>query len=469
MPNTYTELRRTVVGTATSSVTLDLTGISGYTDLVMVYAPLGSTNTVTHSMRLNGDTASNYSYTAIRGDGSSASSFRASNQTSLTMYPQDYDNTTVPSVIIVNFQNYANTTTFKTILWRAGMSAGGQGTSAIVGLWRKTPEAITSITLTSTGNFAVGSTFSLYGIANADQGAAKATGGIITEDSQYWYHTFGASGAFIPKQSLTCDYIIVGGGGGGGGGVSAAGVGGGGGAGGLRAFTSQSFTATTYNVTVGAGGTTTSASNGVNGVNSTFNGSTAAGGGGGASWNSGGSGQSNGSAGGSGGGAGQLYGGGDTVLGGAGNTPSTSPSQGNRGGNGTTASGGNYSGCGGGGAVANGTDVTVSGAVVAYTTGGAGSDSYSSWGLATGTGHNVSGTVYYAGGGGGSGVGSASSGALYVQGGNGGGGAGSWKLTGSRTAGTAGLAVTGGGGGGGGESIAAGNGGSGVVIVRYAK
>jgi hypothetical protein len=42
-------------------------------------------------------------------------------------------------------------------------------------------------------------TATLYGIANADQGAAKATGGIITEDSQYWYHTFGASSAFIPN------------------------------------------------------------------------------------------------------------------------------------------------------------------------------------------------------------------------------------------------------------------------------
>ena len=469
MPNTYVALRTETVAVATNTITFSLSGISGYTDLVLVANTIIASGSgfPECSLRFNSDTGANYSNTYLLGTGSSAASGRSPN---FTYADCGYlsANSGNPNTRIINIMNYANTTTNKTVISR-GSSDNGAQVIAYANLWRNTA-AITSITIfTQTGNYDVGSTFSLYGIANADQGAAKATGGMITEDSQYWYHTFAASGAFIPKQSLTCDYVIVGGGGGGGGGTGAAGVGGGGGAGGYRAFASESFTATTYNVTVGAGGTTTSASNGVNGVSSVFNGNTAAGGGGGASWNSGGSGQSNGSAGGSGGGAGQLYGGGDTVLGGAGNTPSTSPSQGNRGGNGTTASGGNYSGCGGGGATANGTDVTVSGAVVAYTTGGNGSSAHSSWGIAAGVGHNVNGTVYFAGGGGGSGVGSASSGAIYVQGGFGGGGAGSWKLTGSRTAGTAALASTGGGGGGGGESVTAGNGGSGVVIIRYSK
>ena len=166
MTVTYEAIASETLISAQSSVTIGSGGTipQTYTDLVLVYAPLGSTNTVTHSMRVNGDTASNYSLTGMRGDGASAISYRASNATSWTMYPNDYDNTTVPNVITVNFQNYTNATTFKTILWRAGLSAGGQGVSAQVGLWRKTPEAITSITLTSTGNFAIGSTFSLYGI-----------------------------------------------------------------------------------------------------------------------------------------------------------------------------------------------------------------------------------------------------------------------------------------------------------------
>ena len=430
MPNTYTELRRTVVGTATPTVTFDLTGISGYTDLVMVYAPLGSTNTVTHSMRLNGDTASNYSYSAIRGDGSSASSFRASNQTSLTMYPQDYDNTTVPSVIIVNFQNYANTTTFKTILWRAGMSASGQGTSALVGLWRKTPEAITSITLTSTGNFAVGSTFSLYGIANADQGAAKATGGIITEDSQYWYHTFGASGAFIPKQSLTCDYLILAGGGGGGNYN-----GGGGGGGGGYISGTGSFTATTYNITIGGGGASASAQ----GSNSTFNSLTAVGGGGGAGGGAGGAGTTGGSGGGGGGTTGATSG-----------LASSASGQGFAGGNAYYDGSNTRRGGGGGGATTVGVAATSS-------TNGAGNGG-------TGLTSSINGfSIVYAAGGGGGGHGTDSSAGLGTTNVSGNGG----STAANPTNGT--VNTGGGGGGGGGDRNVIGTGGSGVVIVRYAK
>lgn len=164
--NTYEAIATNTLGSAAASVTFSSIP-STYTDLVLVYAPLASSNTTTHTMTINSDSSSNYSLTQLRGDGSSAASSRQSNQSSFVMYPQDYDNTSIPSVIIVNIQNYTNTTTYKTLLWRAGMSAVGQGTSALVGLWRKTPEAVTSLTLTSSNNFAIGSTFSLYGIAAA--------------------------------------------------------------------------------------------------------------------------------------------------------------------------------------------------------------------------------------------------------------------------------------------------------------
>jgi hypothetical protein len=62
--------------------------------------------------------------------------------------------------------NYANTTTYKTAISRGSESVNG--VMAIVVLWRKTPEAITSILLKpSTGNFDIGSTFTLYGIKAA--------------------------------------------------------------------------------------------------------------------------------------------------------------------------------------------------------------------------------------------------------------------------------------------------------------
>ena len=65
----------------------------------------------------------------------------------------------------ISIQNYANATTYKSVLIRSGAATGE--TNAIVGLWRST-NAITSINLYATaGQWAAGSTFTLYGIKSA--------------------------------------------------------------------------------------------------------------------------------------------------------------------------------------------------------------------------------------------------------------------------------------------------------------
>ena len=441
MPNTYVALRtETVAGSAASSITFSLSGISGYTDLVIV-GQYGSTVTEDYlRMQFNSDTTPNYSSTRIDGNGSSARSTRTANQNYVFLDWNSSCENALTKMTRVNIMNYANTTTFKTVLVRGDRATATTptytGTEAIVGLWRKTPEAITSIVLTmQTGNIAIGSTFSLYGIANADQGAAKATGGIITEDSQYWYHTFGASGAFVPKQSLTCDVLVVAGGGGGG--NAAAGntyAGGGGGAGGYQIATAQTVS-TLQNITVGAGGAI-----GTVGNNSVFSTTTSAGGGLGAN---GSLAVANGGAGGSGGAGTNGGTGGAASPAGQGNAGATSSS--------TWGSSG-----GGGGAGAAGSNVTSQ-------TGGAGG---------AGLTNSLSGfSVTYAGGGGGGGY---SSGGFTPggAGGAGGGGAGG-ASAGTGLSGTAGTPNTGGGGGGsggGGSGGASGaEGGSGIVIVRYAK
>ena len=447
MPNTYVALRtNTVTGSAVASVVFDLTGISGYTDLVLVAT--GTATALTNlSLRFNGDTTSNYSRTMLYGNGSTATSYRVANYSGIPL--GDFDTSQI-ATHIVNIQNYNNATTFKTVLARWNNNAGTYASlGATASLWRKTPEAITSITIyADSGNLNVGSTFSLYGIANADQGAAKATGGIITEDSQYWYHTFGASGAFIPKQSLTCDILSVAGGGGGG----SYSAGGGAGAGGLLLLTSQSLASgVSQNVTVGAGGAGSTVENvaSTNGVNSQFAALTAAVGGG-----SGGSGSDvstafwkTGGNGGSGGG-----GGGRTSI--AGGTQTSG--QGFAGGRASsTATSGDGAGGGGGGAGAAG---ATGGAATAGGNGGDGSSTYSSWLSITGVGvlNSSDNLIYIAGGGGGNGVGT---GATQGTGGKGGGGA----------VGAAGVVNTGGGGGATGAGQAGKAGGSGVVIVRYLK
>ena len=458
MPNTYVALKtNTVTGSAVASVVFDLTGISGYTDLVLVAT--GTATALTNlSLRFNGDTTSNYSRTMLYGNGSTATSYRVANYSGIPL--GDFDTSQI-ATHIVNIQNYNNATTFKTVLARWNNNAGTYASlGATASLWRKTPEAITSITIyADSGNLNVGSTFSLYGIANADQGAAKATGGIITEDSQYWYHTFGASGAFIPKQSLTCDILQVAGGGSGGGYA-----GGGGGAGGLLYYASQSLTATSYNITVGAGAAGGVSSPG-NGNPSQFASLTASAGGGYGAIGGGvttyGS-----SAGGSGGGGGSSA---ATIAGSA-----ASPSgQGFAGGNGGGA-GGNYVGGGGGGSGAVG-ETAASQTPVNAPKGGDGLSTYSSWVIATSMGEVVNGVGYIAGGGGGS----KSNNATPVEtnrsfGGYGGGGRGAVMIfTGASTTDPEpGKVNSGGGGGGGGfvsNSLTCSAGGSGVVIVRYAK
>jgi hypothetical protein len=439
MPNTYVALDQVTVGTAVSTVTFSSIN-QNYTDLVLVVSAAASSFANDLAIRIgNGsvDSGSNYSNTILTGNGSSAQSVRNTNQTSI--FPGYYAGPTTTlgnSNQIIHFMNYANTTTNKTILSRSNVASGG--VDANVNLWRSTV-AINTIELRIIGNnIAAGSTFSLYGIANADQNAALATGGIISEDATHWYHTFGASGAFVPKQALTCDVLVVAGGGGGGANGGAVGPGGGG-AGGLIGLSAQSLSVTSYPVTVGAGGVGGTAAYPTNGNNSVFNSNTAVGGG---------------------------YG--QTVQGGAWRAAQNGGSGGGGGistvGNGTTGQGrnggGNYSG-GGGGAFALGGDGNGTGSVGGNGGQGATFNSIvgtttgpfsfiNAMGAATGTGQLSSGNYYYAGGGG----------AWNGSGGLGGG---------AGTNGT-GTANTGGGGGGcDGTGGTKGAGGSGVVIIRYPK
>jgi hypothetical protein len=435
--NTYVALDKVTVGTATPSITFSSIP-STYTDLIVVASVTVATAGGNMVLTVNGDTTSGlYSKTQIEGTGSSAISGRTSGANSIGLDSNMGEDTTNPSIHILQLMNYANTSVFKTVLHRQAASwTANPGTAARVGLWRNT-NAITSITLSNGGtNISVGSTFSLYGIAASSVGA-KATGGTIFSDSQYYYHTFNASGTFTPTQSISADCLVVAGGGGG--------AHGGGGAGGLLAFTGQSLTATGYTVTVGAGGAGSASVKGTTGADSQFGALTLVKGGGGAGI--GAIGLQAGLTGGSGGGGAPL--GAGTGAGG-----SATSGQGNAGGTSGTGAG-TYPGGGGGGAgAAGGTGVNATGGGA----GGVGSSTYSSWGVATGIGQNVSGTYYLAGGGG------AGSDSGAGAGGLGGGGAGA---SGTSTAGTANT----GGGGGGSSNAGAGsaNGGSGVVIVRYAK
>ena len=161
MTATYEAIATTTLGSAQSSVTFS--SISGsYTDLVGIVVGQSSASG-NLLVELNSDTGSNYSATILFGDGTSADSARTTNATSINI--GDIDQNAI-SNNIVNFQNYSNATTYKTLLGRGNR----QPTSVVakVGLWRST-SAITTIKFSLSGGatFNSGSTFTLYGIKAA--------------------------------------------------------------------------------------------------------------------------------------------------------------------------------------------------------------------------------------------------------------------------------------------------------------
>jgi len=280
-----------------------------------------------------------------------------------------------------------------------------------------------------------------------------ATGGTVTESSDYKIHTFTGDGCFVvscggnPSGSVSVDYLVVAGGGGGG-----SDAGGGGGAGGYRESSGAAsgcytvsplgacvaalpVSVTTYPVTVGGGG----GSNTI-GSNSIFSTITSAGGGTGngsppTTFRNGGS----------------AGGGRYSDPGGTGNTPPVSPPQGNSGGN-SIPPFGFFGGGGGGGATASGSTTTPSGAG----NGGAGGTS------------SINGTPTARAGGGGGG-GGAPGGSTVAGSGAAGGGNGSPGYNPSND-GFPATINTGSGGGAGGDGAApkvGGAGGSGIVIIRY--
>jgi hypothetical protein len=289
-----------------------------------------------------------------------------------------------------------------------------------------------------------------------------ATGGTITTSGNFKIHSFTGDGCFVIScggnsvGSNTVDYLVVAGGGGGAGTDPA----GGGGAGGYRTNypscdSGLSILASTYPITVGAGGSGGSAwpgTTGTRGSNSVFSTITSTGGGAGAGNDCGTIDPE--APGGSGGGGGRV----SSPSGfGAGNTPPVSPPQGNPGGYGLNLSspGPNTDfGGGGGGASANGGPAIPS----RGGNGGAGSP------------NSITGSsVTYSGGG------SGGKRSTYGTGGSGGAGGGG----GTCGSGGSGSSNTGGGGSGGygltspsppyspGDDRAGFSGGSGIVIIRY--
>jgi hypothetical protein len=116
-------------------------------------------------IRFNGDTASNYAWHDVYGDGASAITEATANASAIAMAYSS--STTSYTGFVYDILDYTSTTKNKTVRGLEGRDTNGGGAIALhSGLWFKTPEAITSIDIfvATSSNIRVNSQFSLYGV-----------------------------------------------------------------------------------------------------------------------------------------------------------------------------------------------------------------------------------------------------------------------------------------------------------------
>lgn len=270
----------TISNTTTNSLDIPLSSYQNYSNLKIVMSGKTTAAAITVLKFNNTSGGTDYSYTWVGGDGSSASSNRGVNQPAIFITNVGHWNNN-PCNLIININGYSKNNVSKTLISRANNGAG-LGVDTTTGIWRSTaPITSVQIYLDRAEYWTVGTTISVYGIGSASIGA-KATGGAIYSDTDYVYHVFGSTGAFAPTQSLTADILVVGGGGGGGIGTP---NGNGGGGGFVTYMSNQSLTSgTSYTCTVGAGAAGriySDSSRAATGGQSSFNSITAGGGTGG--------------------------------------------------------------------------------------------------------------------------------------------------------------------------------------------
>lgn len=171
MPATYEPI---ATYTVTGSPLLGTTGVTfnsipqTYTDLVVIQTVSTTSLPAIVCMRVgNGsvDTGANYSYTSLSGNGSVASS---TNQSNITLWISVLAHTgTTVGMYRTNIMNYSDTAATKLALARYDNNVYG-GVEVIVQPWRSN-SAINTVQcfLDRAEYYAIGSTFTLYGIKAA--------------------------------------------------------------------------------------------------------------------------------------------------------------------------------------------------------------------------------------------------------------------------------------------------------------
>jgi len=170
---TYIQIGSTVTVGAGGAASIDFTSIAAsWTDLRIVASLKGAGTGYTDSVSriaFNSDLGgTTYSWTWLRGDGSSAGSGRGTSGPYCRGYQSGSQAGNQPSFYIADIFSYAGSTN-KTVLVEASADLNGSGyVYRMVNLWQNTA-AITSISLSSPNgdNLVAGSTATIYGILKA--------------------------------------------------------------------------------------------------------------------------------------------------------------------------------------------------------------------------------------------------------------------------------------------------------------
>lgn len=168
MPATYDAIASSTLGAATSTITFSSIS-SGFTDLKLVTSYTTATSGQLAMVRYNNDSGSNYYGTFITGNGSTASGAMPGAYTA--MYLPNYGNNdgTTPTTGIVELFSYANSKK-KMSLTTVANDKNTSGITQIersVCLWDSTAAVNRIDIICTSGNFNIGSQFTLYGILKA--------------------------------------------------------------------------------------------------------------------------------------------------------------------------------------------------------------------------------------------------------------------------------------------------------------
>ena len=160
MTATYDLIASNVLSSSASSVTFSSIPAT-YRDLVLVFDGKNAGGGTSGRMQFNGDTGSNYSLVSMYGNGSSTSSgsYASDDHIAFSYFVNLFNTIQISTIQIMD---YSATDKHKTVLVRNNKA--DDGVEAIAGRWANTA-AINSIRLYQP-QFAIGSSFYLYGIAS---------------------------------------------------------------------------------------------------------------------------------------------------------------------------------------------------------------------------------------------------------------------------------------------------------------